>query len=273
MNDLKAQQEPQFTQFWNAKNYFNPATSGLNYRHQAILLGRIQWVNIEGNPETQLATYSAKIDKLHGGIGASYMHDKIGFSNEHRAKINYSYQLKLKNESTLSFGTALGLNVYQLKGYWIHPTFAADSSFIKDFTLTKIAADIGIAYSSRKFNSGISATLLTGNFSSENYIYSPCYFLFADYTFGKEDGFQFIPQFFFKTNNNFMQLDLNALVKYKSIYYLGFTFRNRDAFGFIGGVDIKKTYRISYSYDLIFSKLNNAAFGGTHEIVLGFLLK
>lgn len=273
IENLKAQQEPQFTQFWNAKNYLNAATAGLNYRHQAIGLARWQWIGVNGAPEDQLATYSMKLGKIHGGIGVTYAHEKIGFSNEHRAKINYSYQMQLKNEGILSFGTAIGFNIQKFTPEWVTPTNVPDSSLPQSFTQTKFAADFGMAYSMNRFNCGLSVTQLTARKSSDHFEYSPHYFLFADYTFGKEEGFQFVPQLLWKTDLIFNSIDINVLVKYKSMYYIGATLRARDSFGFIGGVDIAKRYRISYSYDLTISKLNNGIAGGSHEIVLGFLLK
>jgi len=124
-----------------------------------------------------------------------------------------------------------------------------------------------------KFNCGISITQLTHRKSFENYSYRPCFSLFADYSFGNAEKLQLIPQLLWKSDFVYAQLDFNVLVKFKSMYYLGLTLRARDSFGFIGGIDIAKRYRISYSYDMTVSKLNNGVSGGSHEIVLGFLLK
>lgn len=274
--ELNAQQEPQFTQFWNAKNYFNPATSGLNYKHQANLLARWQWLGVNGAPDTQLASYSLKLNKIHGGIGVNYMHNKIGFSETNKVKLGYAYHLEFKNEGILSLGIAGGIQHMKYSPSWVPPTTSGDSSLPSAFSDAQFTSDFGIAYAKNRFNVGMSVTQLNeARYSGNNSTYQDArhYFLFADYTFGKEEGFQFVPQLFLRSDLNFASIDMNVLLKYKSMYYIGLTIRSRDAIGFIGGVDIKRKYRISYSYDLTVSKLNNGISNGSHEIVLGLRLK
>lgn len=275
IDSMYSQQESQFTQFWNAKNYFNPATSGLNYKHQAYAIARRQRNNLYGQPETQLASYSMKADKLYGGIGVNYQRETIWFSTSNKVKLNYAYHLKLKNERILSIGLAAGLNTFKfdLKGFVTEP--AIDSNLFPSFSDTKFTADLGFAYSQKGFNIGLSTTQINEAVHGTKYTYTETrhYFLFADYTFGNEEGFQMISQLLVKTDLNYDAIDINAMLKYKSKYYFGLTYRNRDVVGFIAGWDIQKKYRIGYSYDMTMSKLNNNFTGGSHEFVLGFLLK
>ncbi len=271
--NLYAQQEHLFTQFWNTKNLFNPATSGLNYKHQATLLARWQWVGANGAPDSQLASYSVKLDKLHGGIGVSYFRDKIGFSIQHQLKVNYSYQIQLKNESILSIGLSGGINNYRMTPTWVPPTTDPDPSLPESFKQTNFMSDFGIAYSRNKFNTGISVTQLNVQSNSYSYQYAEHFYLFADYIFGKASGFQFKPQVWVRTDLVKLSSDINLTSFYKEKYSLGIGYRNRDAFCLNLGWDIKNKFRIGYAYDITVSKLNNAVSGGSHEFVLGFLLK
>ena len=99
-----AQQEPLITQFWNAQNYFNPATAGVKLKHEAAFIARDQWAKLNNNPLSQLASYAVRLQKTHSGIGVNYVHETIGFSKTNKLKFNYAYHLKLKNEGIISFG-------------------------------------------------------------------------------------------------------------------------------------------------------------------------
>ena len=271
--NFNAQQEPLFTQFWNTKNSFNPSTAGLNYRHQATFLARWQWIGVNGSPDSQLASYSVKLDKFHGGVGLSYRHDKIGFSNQNQLKVNYSYQIQLKNESVLSIGIAGGIANYRLDGIWVPPTTTIDPNLPVNFNQTNFIADFGIAYSRKKFNTGISVTQLNTQANSDGYQYGEHFYVFADYIFGKVSGFQFKPQVLIRTDIVNMSCDVNLTSFYKEKYSLGIGYRNRDAFCLNVGWDIKSKFRIGYAYDITVSKLNNGVSGGSHEFVLGYILK
>lgn len=271
--NFNAQQEPLFRQFWNTKNFFNPATVGLNYKHQATFLARWQWIGVNGAPDSQLASYSVKLNKFHGGLGLSYLHDKIGFSNQNQLKVNYSYQIQLKNESVLSIGIAGGIANYRLDGIWVPPTTPIDPNLPVNFNQTNFIADFGIAYSRKKFNTGISVTQLNRQANSDGYQYGEHFYVFADYIFGNSDGFQFKPQVLIRTDLVKMSGDINLTSFYKEKYSLGIGYRNRDAFCLNVGWDIKRKFRIGYAYDITISKLNNGVSGGSHEFVLGFILK
>lgn len=86
-----AQQDPLLTQFWNVSTSYNPANSGLFYKHQAGVNYRNQWQGINGAPNTLLATYNTKIDKYKSGIGFNYMYETIGSLKQHCFDLNYSY--------------------------------------------------------------------------------------------------------------------------------------------------------------------------------------
>lgn len=272
-----AQQEPLITQFWNAQNYFNPATAGVKLKHEAAFIARDQWAKLNNNPLSQLASYAVRLQKIHGGIGVNYVHETIGFSKTNKLKFIYAYHLKLKNEGVISFGLSAGVKIFTYKPEWVQPVLPTDPAEAVAFTDSKLTTDLGLVYSKNRTTLGISATQLnaprfSGN-SSLTFQDVRHYYAFANYTFGKEDKLQFTPQFLYRTDLNFNSLDVNLLISYKSSYYIGITYRNKDAIAGIVGYDIRQKYRISFSYDVTRSKLNNGVSGGSYEFVIGCRLK
>jgi type IX secretion system PorP/SprF family membrane protein len=275
--NVHAQQEPLITQFWNAKNYFNPATVGLKFKHEAAFITRNQWVKLNNNPLSQLASYGVRLKKIHGGIGVNYLHETSGFSKTNKLKFNYAYHLKLKNEGIISFGLSAGVKIFTYKPEWVLPVLPFDPAVAVAFTDSKFTSDLGLAYSKKRTTLGISVTQLntpkfSGN-SSMTFQDVRHYYAFANHTFGKEDKLQFTPQILYLTDLNFQSLDVNLLISYKSSYYIGLTYRNRDAIAGIIGYDIQQKYRISFSYDFTQSALNNGVSGGSYEFVLAFRLR
>lgn len=269
---FNAQQDLLVTQFWNLKSFYNPAAAGLNYKHQATLLARWQWIGVNGAPYSQLASYSVKLDKLHGGLGVSYFRDKIGFSIQQQLKIIYNYQIQLKNESTLSIGLSGGISNFRMTPTWFPPKMVIDPNLPISFKQTNFMSDFGIAYSRNKFNTGISITQLSIPLHTDNYQYAEHFYVFADYIFGNPEGFQFKPQALMRTDLVKMSGDINLTAWYKQKYSLGIGFRTVDAISFNIGWDIKRIFRVGYSYDLTINKLASIS-KGSHEFVLGFLLK
>ncbi len=268
-----AQQEPQFTQFWNALPYFNPATGAREYDHEAYAVVRDQWANVYGNPSTQLLTYTTKLNGIHSSVGGSYMHENIGFSTFHKAKATYAYQLRLGRRTHLSFGLAAGIQ-YMKNSTVFYPEPAVDSTFWAPST--RFTADFGVAFRWRKLDIGLSVTQVPQSKYANGYRDALHLFGFAGYDIKFISNYKtplvVRPQVFLKTDFNFYSLDFNLLFKYRDLY-TGFTLRSNDCIGLMAGWDIKGKFRLSYAYDMSFSKLNNGVFGSTHEIGLGFMFK
>lgn len=66
-------------------------------------------------------------------------------------------------------------------------------------------------------------------------------------------------------------IDANLKMMYRDIFWLGTSYRYKDGFAGLIGININGGLNIGYSYDLTTSRLNTVS-KGTHEIMIGFLL-
>ena len=70
-----------------------------------------------------------------------------------------------------------------------------------------------------------------------------------------------------------LYVDFNVKAQYQDRFWLGGSYRIKEGFAVMAGMNISQTFSLSYSYDI-----NNASYllgpmqKGTHEIVLGFML-
>ncbi|MEY4605101.1 MAG: hypothetical protein RIT43_2393 [Bacteroidota bacterium] len=261
------QTDPLYAQFWNTQQRFNPAYTGLKEQHEIHALARWQWVDINGAPVSQLVSYGANFKKYTSGIGFVYEHDQIGYLKSDQVKLTYAYHLKFKDEHYLSVGVGAGTNIIALNGVFLYPD--SSTSVTVDNQGIGFTSDLGMFYTIKRFDAGFSMTRLVESYTSPGFNTSPHCYLYAGYLFGKKEAFQIKPQFFYRLNNGFGALDLSALFAYQSRYFLGATFRNRDAYAITAGYTFKDIINLSYTYELTVSGLNNSVAGGSHEVHLG----
>jgi len=269
---VTAQQDLLVTQFWNVKNYFNPAAAGMEFKIQANAFARWQWVGVNGAPNSQMVNYSMKLDRYNSGIGVNYLHDNIGFSNTNRLKINYSYLINFKNDSKLFIGATAGINNLKTIGYWVLPTTVEDSTFNGNFSQNNFLGDLGMMYSKNKFNIGFSITQLTKQKSSDQYRFAKHYHLMTDYLFKLNDELELKTQILLKSDFVKISADINWYLIMWNKFWAGLTLRPADAVCVSLGYNLKDKYRVSYSYDITTNKLQSVS-KGSQEVHLGFYLK
>ena len=73
-----AQQDPQFTQFYQDRMSFNPAFAGAERLQYINAFYRDQWSGLDRDPNTALIQYSGKPGFIPGGIGLSFFQDELG---------------------------------------------------------------------------------------------------------------------------------------------------------------------------------------------------
>ena len=72
------------------------------------------------------------------------------------------------------------------------------------------------------------------------------------------------------SKNNF-QVEANIKMQYRDLFWVGGSYRQKDGYAGMLGLNVSNTFNIGYAYDLTTSNLRTVS-RGTHEIVLGFVL-
>lgn len=304
-------QDPQFTQFYAAPLYHNPAFTGSGYAPRIILNYRNQWPSLNANFKTSVVSVDNYFEKQNSGLGIMLIADDQGNSVKNR-EINllYAYQIQLSeknffrlglqggysfrsiNPTGLIFGDQLGANGY------IGPSndpFAKGAAYP---TLNVLDVGTGGLFYNSKVFIGLSLAHLTQpalnyqvtgtNVNSQlnrklmingGYNFNLNHLVNSSSSGNKE--FVITPTFLYKKQGPFSQLDLGAYATYSPLT-LGLSYR---------GIPLKKVFTkfpnqdafaalvgfrfdnfsVGYSYDLTISGLG-ASSGGSHEFSLSYQL-
>lgn len=92
------QQDDHFTQFMHYKLGYNPAYAGSTGGTRITVMGRNQWLGLEGAPQSQLITFNmAALESRRLGVGASLIRQTIGVSDRYTLEGDYAYRFPLGN--------------------------------------------------------------------------------------------------------------------------------------------------------------------------------
>jgi len=284
---LKAQQEPQFTQYMFYNMNFNPGFAGNN---NAICINgadRMQWTGFgEGAPETFFITAHAPIRILRGGVSLSIVQDKIGSMKDIVVRLGYAYQKRI-GFGKLGIGAQVAFDNRTLNFGDLEPVvddpligqLGDESDMLIDFSLGLFYSVPGSYYvglSGVNLLSNKGAVLSEGGGSEMRYQLDRTLYLTAgyEYVFPGNPAFEFLPSLLLKSNLSSFQMDISALLRFKDLVWGGLSYRLMypDAIAVILGLQYKD-FKIGYSYDINISGLALPVGGGTHEIMLGYCFK
>lgn len=98
-------QDPQFTQFYANSLHLNPALAGKDLSPRFHSGYRNQWPEIKNAYVTYNLEYDDFIEKIHGGLGLQFLHDKTanGVLNTNLITISYAYHIKISKGWSSSF--------------------------------------------------------------------------------------------------------------------------------------------------------------------------
>ena len=109
--ELSAQQDAQYTQWqWN-KLSFNPAYAGSTDNLSLTILGRSQWVGLEGAPKTGSISLHAPFKSKRVNLGLHGYWDELGVEQKTGLTLSYAYGFPL-NVGHLHLGLNAGFEVY-----------------------------------------------------------------------------------------------------------------------------------------------------------------
>jgi len=300
-------QDVQFSQFYNAPLYLNPALTGTSHSSRAIINYRNQWP-IAGKP---FVTYAASFDhffsRYSSGVGIMAMQSKEGTSKLKSTEISgfYSYHIGLNETWTLIPGlqaTFVQQNIDYSKV--IFPDQYDNNGFLGntseplnysrrhyvDFSSGGILYSevfwFGFAY--HHINRPRQSFVYDGTnnrLPSELNFHAGAKIPVASSARGRSTRIKYkekavIPSILYKTQGKFDQLDLgfNVLVEpvQFGIWYRGLPIKRYEqgltnAEAVIGLIGVAfNGFSFCYSYDFVVSRLNRRT-GGAHEISLIYL--
>ncbi len=300
-------QDPQYSQYYNAPLYLNPAFAGTGDNTRGIVNFRSQWPGISGN--VPYSTYSVSIDHhiepINSGVGLLITRDRQG-GNMTSTDVGLMYAYQADISPKWSFRPALQASIVsrnmdysqqvfgdQLSDNGLSGNPSTDQLLLNNVG-TKFYPDFaagGLLFSN-KFWFGLSGHHL----SRPNIAYGNSTFLLPiKYSaqagmriplgVGKiKQGYRtltrersFLPSVNYKRQGSFDQLDLGAYmilepvmfgISYRGIPIQSYQgFASNESIIFMAGIHFQG-FSFAYSYDIVISQLTLANSAGAHEVSL-----
>lgn len=303
-------QDIQFSQFYAAATYLNPAFVGSLHQSRAHLHQRIQWPQLEAKYITSLFAYDNYIDRYNSGVGFMAIQDFQGANNisSTEAYLQYAYELNLSRTFSFRAGFQGGIMSRQINyNKLLFPSQFNNQGFQggdvsanlgdERVNLFNVSSG-GLLYSERLWV-GFSAHHM--NQPNQSFLGGVSrlpmkmaavagYKIYLDNSarssMAKRKEFTEVsitPTAHYKFQGNSDQLDIGLYGTYfqffGGIWYRGIPFkkiakdiRNNESVVFIAGLNYKR-FRFGYSYDATLSKLTEVRTGGSHEITLAYFHK
>ncbi len=273
---IKAQQDPQYTQYMYNMNIVNPAYAG-SYDALALnFLARTQWVGIDGAPETLTFNIHAPVGK-DVGLGLSVISDKIGPLTEQSVFADFSYTLKLSETANLAFGVKAGISNMNAPLSLLQTTNPGDPAFDNNLNKTNPNFGLGAYYYKEKFYLGLSMPniLKTVHFERSNGAITRAtdemhMFLTSGYVFDVSDDIKLKPSTLIKAVPGApLSIDFSGNVLFNDNFELGLSYRLDESVSALVNVKATSNLRIGYAYDYTLTNLGDFN-TGSHEIFLLF---
>ena len=276
---LQGQKEPQYTQYMYNIGSFNPAYVGSVENPEISLMYRAQWLDIPGAPKTIRVGANLPFSNDKHGLGFNAVNDQLGPSTQTYIDLSYSYQIKISDNTKLSFGMDAGgalLNVDFSKGTFKNP----GEPILNGETISKFYPTIGAGlflYENDVWYMGASVpNFLTDNIYDDDVatiVEDKLQFNFiGGYVFNLSEGLKFKPAFlinYIKGAPVNMNFSTNFLIN--DSFTAGVSYRVNNAVSGLAGFQISSATFIGYSYDYSTNPLGEFN-NGSHELVLKFYL-
>jgi type IX secretion system PorP/SprF family membrane protein len=220
----------------------------------------------------------------HHGVGLTIVNDKTGLYNRFTADITYAYHLGLSARTNIAAGFSGGITRIgydRSKAQFADPNDPVLMSNASEINRIKPDIGAGIWLYSADYFIGLSAQQIipqkvnfTDDANYEGGKLIPHIFATAGYRFLMTDDINAVPSIMFKYVNGSPtnpQFDLNIKLQYRDLFWLGGSYRLKDGYAAMIGLNVGNTFNVGYSYDYTITQLNTVS-RGTHEIIIGFLL-
>lgn len=273
-----AQQDALFSQYMFNKLIINPAYTGTRDALSITLVGRQQWVGLEGAPRTATFSIHSPLRNEKIGLGMYGYTDELGPVQTSGAVGSFSYKFQW-GPGKLSFGLQFGFKHMSVDWTKVYMPDQNDVAYMGDGGKNMVAdANFGIYYYTDKYYVGVSSKHLIEQEIGTQELYDEVvgqtllrhFYGMAGIAIPLSEHLILKPSVLTRyVKNAPFQVDLNANLMIREVFWVGFSYRTQRTAVFLAEVLIKDRLRIGYSYDVFLNKL--AQYNqGSHEVLIGF---
>lgn len=294
--------DAQFSQYYAAPIYHNPAFTGGAYAPRIMVNYRNQWPSLNANFITSLVSFDHYFEKYNSGIGITVLDDKQGTNKIKNTEVSlsYSYQLQIAETAFIRLGVqgTRSNKSYDLNGL-VFGDQIGPNGVLSTGTIDPLGNSNGFAkyfdastgaliYSPKGFlgftanhinqptpkyvdknNVPTKVDCTTGDCLPMKISINGGWNINLDNPYGNaanaDKEFTLTPSFLFKKQGNFSQLDLGAYVTYSPLTF-GMFYR---------GIPIKKKETTRYNHDSIIAllgyRMDNFSFGYSYDLTVSGL--
>ena len=275
-----AQQLPFSSQYYTNPFVINPAYTGINENINVFVTHRSQWTGLAGAPQTSYFTVDGPVQAKNSSLGLKIYSDVTDIISRSGAFVNYSYKFKISDSNNLYVGIACGVlnNKIDFSKALITDN---DDPFLSQQSQNKtiFSADLGVVYIWKRLVLGFAVPQVLGNrikypiLNGDNGYYNlnRHYQGSIKYTFdvSKEKHITAYPLIMFRSVKGApFQYDINGVLDWKKIGWVGLTYHSNYAVAISGGVRYHN-FCVGYAYDIGISKIRSYT-GSTSEFLLGY---
>lgn len=291
-------QDPQFSQWFAAAQYLNPALTGNTHQDRIAMNYRLQWPGTGPGYETYMAAYDHRFSTVNAGIGGMVLRDKAGSNGLTSTTVgmSYSYEARINYRRALRFGARIG---YTMRG--IDPSgYLFADQVIRDNAAQTLEPNLvervnyldlsgGAMYYSEQFWFGVSmnhlnrpnmSLMIDGDARLEPRTSANMGYRFPiDGRHISKSETRMTLATHYKMQGKWDQLDIGGYIDHGQLtggmwfrglplfkaYQPGYS--NTDAIVLMVGYQTEAQLRFVYSYDITISKLTMKS-AGAHEVSL-----
>ena len=230
---VNAQQDPQYSNFMYDRLSVNPAAAGMGDMYCGTVMYRNQWMGFEGAPKTILFNMEAPVSQLHGGVGLSFFHDKLGFETNNVLRLAYSYRLRLPGGHRLGIGASAGYAGKSLNASWTQVDQNDGSVPFEQSQDGAMDVGAGVFFQdvTGSWYAGLSTTHINAaNLSNINLDVARHFWLMGGYKHAiKGTAWSLAGDALIKSDLASTQFDVAARAWFKGTVYGGVSYRHQDA--------------------------------------------
>jgi len=272
----KAQQAPTYNQYANQPTALNPTASLLRPDGEIALLGRKQWVGLEGAPTAYWMTAHLPWRQFDAAVGINVRHESLAIEDATELSAFLAKSIRISESEYLAMSMSLGMSFYNGSFSQVDPQ---DPAFRSDIREQTALMGFGVMlYRPEGYYIGLSMPRLalsdlgSGGETNRQYNFSNQYHLMGGAVWRLDQSFDIKPAFLASYIPGVpLQADLSAIVYVQKTAGLGLNVRTNSDLSalveiMVGPLKIGYSYQFNSNDNPLKRRIDNA----THEIGISY---